>query len=138
MSVRVQTGKNGHASRNGQARPAAASLPLDTVSTAAGTTPGNGKPTEGHTAAGRFGPGNTCARGNPVARRMASLRAALVRDLDEGRMAALGQKLYDLALAGDLAAAKLLLAYAVGRPREAVDADWLDRDEWAVRAAPGR
>jgi hypothetical protein len=139
MSVQVRRSKNGCPSRNGRTL-ADGSAPLDTVSTAAGPTPGNDKPApEGRTAAGRFGPGNTFAQGNPVARRIACLRAALVRDLDEGKMQALGQKLYEQALAGDLAAAKLMLAYAVGRPREAVDPDRLDLDEWAILdARPSR
>ena len=41
-------------------------------------------------------------------------------------MKALGAKLYDVALAGDMAATKLLLIYAIGKPPDAVDADRLD------------
>jgi hypothetical protein len=75
---------------------------------------------------------NQFARGNPNARKMAALRAALVEAATVERMKALGEKLYELAMAGDLAAAKLLLAYAVGKPRDAVDADLLDLDEWSI------
>ncbi len=58
--------------------------------------------------------------------------SALLDGLTPERMQALGAKLYDLALAGDLAAAKLLLTYAIGKPPDAVDADRLDLDEWRI------
>src|SRR5262245_37912515 len=69
--------------------------------------------------------------------RMAALRAALLECATAERMKALGEKLYELAMAGDLAAAKLLLTYAIGKAPEAEDADRLDLDEWAIAdAAP--
>jgi hypothetical protein len=139
-------GKNGHAhERNGHPPAAcpAGSPPLDAVSTvdlpgAATRPPGDGKPSaEGRTAKGTFAPGNTVARGNPNARRMAALRSALLECLTGERMKALGERLYAAAVGGDWTAAKLLLAYAVGKPREAVDADRLDLDEWKLLdAAP--
>jgi hypothetical protein len=92
------------------------------------------KPPEGRTAAGTFAAGNKCARGNPTARRMAALRSAMLNSLTPEKMAALGDRLYDLSLAGDLAAAKLLLAYAVGKAPEAVDPDRLDLDEFQLLA----
>ncbi len=114
--------------------------PLDTVSTVDGPDvkpkPDGDKPaTDGRTAQGTFACGNQFARGNPNARRMAALRAALLEAATAERMRALGAKLYELAMAGDLAAAKLLLAYAVGKAPEAVDADRLDLDEWAIADA---
>jgi hypothetical protein len=66
---------------------------------------------------------------------MASLRRALFRDLDEGKMQALGQRLYERAVAGDLEATKLLLLYACGRPRPCPDEDALDLSEWKLLAA---
>jgi hypothetical protein len=100
--------------------------------------PAGEKPaTDGRTAKGTFAPGNQFARGNPNARKMAALRAALLEAATVERMKALGEKLYELAMAGDLAAAKLLLVYAIGKAPEAVDADRLDLDEWAIaNAAP--
>jgi hypothetical protein len=68
---------------------------------------------------------------------MAALRAALLECATAERMKALGEKLYATAMGGDWTAAKLLLAYAVGKPREAPDADRLDLDEWKLLdAAP--
>jgi hypothetical protein len=92
----------------------------------------NGAPPGGRDRRGQFARGNKLGRGNPVCRRMAQLRAALCRDLDEGKMEALGGKLYSLALAGDLEAAKLVLAYACGKPQRTPDADTLDAHEYAV------
>jgi hypothetical protein len=63
---------------------------------------------------------------------MASLRRALFRDLDEGKMQLLGQRLYERAVAGDLEATKLVLLYACGRPREAPDEDSLDLQQWRL------
>jgi hypothetical protein len=68
---------------------------------------------------------------------MAAFRSALLDDLTEDQLKALGKKLYAAAMGSDWTAAKLLLAYAIGRPREAVDADRLDLDEWRLLdAAP--
>jgi hypothetical protein len=47
-------------------------------------------------------------------------------------MKALGERLYAAAVEGDWTAAKLLLAYAVGRAPGAVDADRLDLQEWEI------
>src|SRR3712207_2376453 len=83
------------------------------------TTAGNGRG-EG----GRFGPGNKYARGNPHVRRVARLRAELLRavrpaDLRDVAMALLAQ-----AKAGDVAAAKELLQRLLGPP---VELDLLER-----------
>jgi hypothetical protein len=95
------------------------------------------KQAEGRTAAGRFASGNRFAKGNPNARRMAALRSALLECATPERMQALGDKLYAAALGGDWTAAKLLLAYAIGKPPRGVDADRLDLDEWRLLdAAP--
>jgi hypothetical protein len=86
----------------------------------------------GRTRRGTFARGNKCAKGNPFARKMALFRSSLLRGLDEGKLEALGDKLYSLALAGDVTAAELLLKYAVGKPTPAVNPDRLDSDEFAV------
>jgi hypothetical protein len=68
---------------------------------------------------------------------MAALRAALLDCATVERMKALGETLYEAALEGDWTAAKLLLAYAIGKAPEAVDPDRLDLDEWRILdAAP--
>jgi hypothetical protein len=66
---------------------------------------------------------------------MAALRAALLKNLDDGKLATLGDALYAAALSGDWTAAELLLKYALGKPREAVDPDTLDAHEFAVLSA---
>jgi hypothetical protein len=108
------------------------------VSEVNGAPAAGGPPRDGRTKEGKFARGNRLARGNPSNRRAAALRAALFADLDEGKMQALGRRLYERALAGDMEAVKVLLAYACGRPRLAPDPDRLDLDEWELlRAAPG-
>jgi hypothetical protein len=95
---------------------------------------------EGREANGRFGIGNQAARGhgNPVHRKMASMRRALLSAVDEAALADLGRKMLAAARGGDWVAAKLLLSYTCGRPTDAPDADRLDLDEWAlVLARPG-
>jgi hypothetical protein len=42
------------------------------------------------------------------------------------------RNLVEAARGGDVAAAKLLLAYTLGRPTPAVDPDGLDRAEWLL------
>ena len=75
----------------------------------------------GRNAAGRFAPGNPGGPGNPYARRVAALRAALLDAVSEEDLRALARSLVEKARGGDVAAAKLLLSYAVGRPPSEVD-----------------
>jgi hypothetical protein len=108
---------------NHQAKPArAVEAPLETVSTVNGN----------HDQRGRFTQGNKAACGNPHARRMARLRSAFLDSLPVERIGELAGKLMELALAGDVAAAKLVLSYALGRPVEVVNPDRLDLDEIAL------
>jgi hypothetical protein len=69
---------------------------------------------------GRFAPGNRFASGNPNHKRMYELRAALLETATAARVQAVVAKLADLAEAGDIAAAKLFLEYAVGKPVQAI------------------
>jgi hypothetical protein len=86
-------------------------------------------------AGGKFVSGNKAARGNPHHRKMAALRRALLESATEERLRELGEQLYRAARAGDWAAAKLFLAYCVGKPAEGVDPDAVDLDEWRRAAA---
>ena len=86
-------------------------------------------PAPGRTAQGTFSTGNQFGCGNPNNRKMAALRTALVESLTADKMKQLGQKLFDVALGGDWVAAKLLLAYGVGKPPETVDSDKMDLQE---------
>jgi hypothetical protein len=79
---------------------------------------------------GRFTAGNHFGPGNPFARRTAQLRQAFCEAVSAEEMKALSRVLLDKAKGGDLAAAKLLLEYVVGRPAPVVDPDTLDFQEW--------
>jgi hypothetical protein len=79
---------------------------------------------------GRFVSGNKGGPGNPFARQTAALRRALLAVVTPEDLEAVARVLVQKARDGDLAAIKLLLLYAVGRPTEAVDPDTLDIKEW--------
>jgi hypothetical protein len=95
--------------------------------------------TTGRVANGRFAPGNKFSRGNPFYRRQAALRQALLEEVGEDGLRKLARKLLEQALAGDVAAARTLLAYAVGKPTAAVNPDEADLDEARlIRERPSR
>ncbi len=83
-------------------------------------------------ARGRFAAGNPGGPGNPFARRVAALRSALVESVTNEDIAAITRTLIDMARDGDVPAAKLLLAYAIGKPGDTVQPDRLDLDEWQI------
>jgi hypothetical protein len=115
-----------HATKNGQAK----SGRLPPVSNGA-----NGSLDRG--ADGRFAVGNRGGPGNPFVRRLATLRKAVTDAVDEGRLRRIMRKLASMAEAGDLHAAEIVLAYAVGKPTAAVDPDAVDRLELeAILAGP--
>jgi hypothetical protein len=126
---------NGHSANGRGAINRGAAAPLAAVGD--GTVPDSAEPAHQtaeappagrDTTTGRFIPGNKAACGNPHARRVAALRSALLGALTEEHMARLAEALFTQALAGDTAAAKLLLSYAIGKPAPAVDPDRLDLD----------
>jgi hypothetical protein len=86
----------------------------------------------GRDAQGRFAPGNQAARGNPFARRMARLRARALAAASGPDLEAIIRQLVTAAQAGDVAAAKVLLPYVLGRPPEAVDPDRLLQPQASV------
>jgi hypothetical protein len=83
----------------------------------------------GRDAHGRFAKNNPGGPGNPFARRIAEFRKAIAAAATPEKVAAVVTKLEEKALEGDVAAAKLYLAYAVGRPAPAPDPDRLDVEE---------
>jgi hypothetical protein len=85
---------------------------------------------EGRDQRGRFTPGNRGGTGNPFARQVAALRKAFLQGVTPEDLAAIAAALLAKAKEGDVAAAKLVLAYAIGKPEAAVDPDRLDIDEW--------
>jgi hypothetical protein len=124
-------------SKGGNGRAAAAgSVPLADADN--GPAAGRGEPSplpngdNGRDRRGRFAKGNRGGPGNPFARRIAAFRRALCEVVSEDDMHNLGRRLLDQVKAGNLVAAKLLLAYTIGRPTDAVDPDTLDLNEWML------
>src|SRR6266851_9311801 len=87
-------------------------------------------PAEGRDARGRFAQGNRGGPGNPFARQVAGLRQAFLDSATPEDLAVIAQALLDKAKNGDVAAAKLVLAYLLGKPQAVVDPDRLDVEEW--------
>ena len=65
---------------------------------------------------GKFGPGNNFGRGNPTAKHAQRLRQLFVTAVTEDDIKAIVTKLVELAKAGDIQAANLLLTRALGKP----------------------
>ncbi len=82
---------------------------------------------------GRFAEGNPGGPGNPYTRQTALLRQAVLDELNEVEVRIIVQRLKAVALAGDVQAIRLVLAYAVGKPESAVNPDEVDRLEWQLR-----
>ncbi len=91
----------------------------------------NGQPEKsGRDTKGRFAPGNRFGHGNPFARRVAELRTLLLHQVKDEDLKQIANVLLAKAREGDLAAAKLLFTYVLGKPAEQPDPDRLDLDEW--------
>ena len=88
-------------------------------------------PSSDRTAAGQFARGNPGGPGNPFARQVAALRQTVVSFLTPERLERILLAVLEKAARGDLAAARLLLAYGLGKPGPTVDPDRLDAQEWA-------
>lgn len=81
---------------------------------------------------GRFARGNKGGPGNPWARKIAALRQAMLNIVKPEDLQAIIARLVLEAQQGDLAAARLVLHYTVGKPAESVDPDTLDLHEWSL------
>src|SRR5437773_444162 len=95
------------------------------------TDPAAQTPANGHDAKGRFTRGNPGGPGNPFARRVAALRQVIINRLTEEDLLAITEALLAKAKEGSVSAAKLLLAYGIGKPASAPDPDRLDGQELA-------
>ena len=60
------------------------------------------------------------------------MRSRFLEAVTEDDLDTVARKLVDMAKGGDLAAAKLLLAYAIGQPTDPVNPDRMDLDELAL------
>ncbi len=83
-------------------------------------------------AKGRFVNGNRGGPGNPYARQCAAFRQAIHDAVTVEDFRALAADLLVMARSGNLAAMKLLFAYAIGKPAAAPDPDRVDVDEWKL------
>ena len=86
-------------------------------------------PKSGHDAKGRWAKGNPGGPGNPFARQVAKLRKVIINRLTEEDLLAITEALLAKAKEGSVGAAKLLLAYGIGKPASAPDPDRLDGQE---------
>src|SRR5262249_8767054 len=84
----------------------------------------------------QFEPGNQCGKGNPSFRKLAANRRAFLDAVTPDEVRELARRLYQHAMMGDKEAAKLVLAYAVGRPGVAADPDARALEEWRLAARP--
>jgi hypothetical protein len=88
---------------------------------------------------GQFAKGNPGGPGNPAARRAVQLKQAFLAAATPQKLLQLAEKLLEQALAGDVTAASLFLAYSLGKPKSEPDADRLDLDELDIlRKGPNR
>jgi hypothetical protein len=82
---------------------------------------------------GRFQLGNKGGPGNPFARRVAELKRLLLNCVSDDDLRAAVDSLIEKAKNGDVAAAKLLFSYALGKPTTAVEPDRVEIDELRLR-----
>jgi hypothetical protein len=87
----------------------------------------------GRAADGKFAAGNKCAKGNPFGRRLAAMRQAVLDAVSEDDVRAIMAALVGQAKGGDVAAARVVLQYAVGKPAAAVEPDRVEIEEWRLR-----
>jgi hypothetical protein len=78
---------------------------------------------------GRFAKGNHGGPGNPYARQVAQMRLRALDSVSGDDVEAILAKMVELARAGDVPAARLVLQYTLGRPVPSAHPDRLDRDE---------
>src|SRR5213596_2215144 len=83
-------------------------------------------------ARGRFARGNAGGPGNPFGRRVAHLREVLLRSATEQNVERLANTIMEKAFAGDMAAARMLLLYWIGKPKEVAEPDRVDVEEWEL------
>jgi hypothetical protein len=92
-------------------------------------TPTKAESPLGRESNGRFAEGNRGGPGNPFARQVAAMRKALINAVTEKDMADIVRVLIVRATSGDVAAAKLVLSYVIGKPAPALNPDRMDVEE---------
>jgi hypothetical protein len=87
------------------------------------------QPQQGRDKNGRFAKGNPGGPGNPFSRQLAHMRQVLLECVSEEDLRDIVAQVVQKAKQGDLAAARLVLSYAVGKPQPAAEPDRLDVQE---------
>jgi hypothetical protein len=80
-------------------------------------------PSPGRDAGGRFAEGNPGGPGNPYPRRVAALRRALLDSVTEDDIKAIAKAVIEEAKDGNIAAAKIIFQYTLGKPDLAINMD---------------
>jgi hypothetical protein len=83
---------------------------------------------------GQFTAGNRFGRGNPFTRKLGAMRSAFLDAVTPADIQKLAAALLKMAIAGNLDAARLLLAYGIGKAGAAVNPDEADLHEFALLA----
>src|ERR1700712_2980483 len=90
-------------------------------------------PTSERRNSGQFAPGNRGGPGNPFARQVAELRQAILDRLTVESASEIADALIAKAKTGDVAAARLLFQYGLGKPSKAVEPDRVEIEEHQLR-----
>src|SRR5258708_3197283 len=83
---------------------------------------------------GRFTRGNPGGPGNPFARQVAELGKVMLQAVTPEKMLVIAGAMIERAQKGDVAAAKLLMQYTLGKPAATVEPDRLEIEEYKLRA----
>jgi hypothetical protein len=99
------------------------------MSPAPETNPANPapEPNEGRDAGGRFAKGNPGGPGNPFPRRVAAIRRAMLNCVTDEDIVAITKAVIEEAKSGNIAAAKLIFQYVLGKPGSMTDLEWTER-----------
>jgi hypothetical protein len=81
---------------------------------------------------GRFAKDNPGGPGNPFGRQVAAFRAALIAAVTAEDIQRVMAALLEQAVKGNVGAARLFLAYTVGKPAAPADPDRVDVEEWQL------
>src|SRR5262245_45139574 len=106
----VEIPSSGPATPAAELAPAAAAAPPAGEAPSAGTSAPPSTNGDFRDSRGRFGPKNPGGPGNPFARQVAALRQALLDAVTAADMQTVARKLIELAAAGNVPAARLLLS----------------------------
>jgi hypothetical protein len=104
----------------------------DTTTEAAPSSNGSNGKAENRDRRGRFARGNPGGPGNPFGRKVAALRAALIDWVTPQDIQRVMTALLLEAATGNVPAARLLLAYTVGKPADSANPDRVEIDEWQL------